>query len=77
MRSSNPSGSFLLRLDAEQRAELDRLARETDLPLQQYLELRLLGRIAPRERARGRRGQRDQLPLPIPSNEGAPTRKSA
>lgn len=77
MRSSNPSGSFLLRLDVEQRAELDRLAQETDLPLQQYLELRLLGRIAPRERTRGRRGQRDQLPLSIPSEQGATNRKSA
>lgn len=74
MRSSNPRGSFLLRLDDEQRGELDELAKQADLPLQQYMELRLLGHIAPRERVR-RRVQRDQLPLPI--EEETPIRKSA
>lgn len=74
MQSRNPTGSFLLRLDDDQRAELNELAREADLPVQHYVEMRIFGYIKPRKAGRPRRN-RDQLPLPI--DEGSPIKKSA
>lgn len=74
MRSVNPSGSFLLRLDDDQRAELNQMAHEADLPVQHYIEMRLFGRIKPRMAGRPRKN-RDQPELPI--EEEAPIRKSA
>lgn len=74
MQSRNPTGSFLLRLDDEQRAELNELAQQADLPVQHFVELRIFGHIKPRAAGRPRKN-RDQLALPL--NEGEQTRKSA
>jgi hypothetical protein len=67
--------SFNFRMDEEQHAQLARLAAEAELPVQQFIELSVFGRIRPRRDPRAPRKQRDQLPLPI--EEEALIRKSA
>ncbi len=67
--------SFLLRLSEEQRAELGRLAAAADMPIQEYIELRIFGEVRPRQDPRAPRNPSGQLPLPI--EEEAPIRKSA
>jgi predicted HicB family RNase H-like nuclease len=48
MRLRTTPHSFNLRMDDQQHAELARLAGEAGLPVQQYIELCLFGRIRPR-----------------------------
>jgi hypothetical protein len=67
--------SFNFRMDEEQYAQLVRLAAEAELPVQQFIELSVFGRIRPRRDPRAPRKQRDQLPLPIEGE--ALIRKSA
>lgn len=74
MQSRNPSGSFLLRLDDDQREELNVLAQQESVPVQHYIELRIFGRIRPRAAGRPRK-IRNQPTLPI--EEEATPRKSA
>jgi len=69
----NPRGSYLLRLDAEQREQLNEMADEAGLPIQYFIEQRLFGCIKPRKQGRPRKNQ-DQPQLPI---EEEITRKSA
>lgn len=75
MQTVNPSGSYLLRLDHEQRGELDQMARAADMPIQHFIELRLFGRVKPRTMGRPRKN-RDQPQLPIDEEE-RPLDKSA
>jgi hypothetical protein len=51
MADANPNKhNFLLRLNEQQRAVLDRRAAEEGLAIQQYLELVALGEIRPRSK---------------------------
>jgi len=67
--------SFNFRMDEEQHTALARLASEAELPVQQFIELKVFGRIRPRRDPRAPRKQHDQLPLPTAEEEL--TRKSA
>lgn len=67
--------SFLWRLSEEQRAELGQLADAAGMPIQEYLELRVFGRVRPRLDQRSKRVARNQPQLPI--NEETVIRKSA
>lgn len=66
----NPSGSYLLRLEHECRAELDRGAAEAGLPLQHYIELQLFGRVLPRKRPGRPRLHETQAQIPGLAEEG-------
>jgi hypothetical protein len=69
--------SFLWRLSEEQRTELGQLADTAGVPIQEYLELQVFGRVRPRLDQRSKRAGRDQPQLPIEGTEEASTRKSA
>ncbi|MDP9093098.1 MAG: type II toxin-antitoxin system RelB/DinJ family antitoxin [Actinomycetota bacterium] len=69
MRLKTTPHSFNLRMDDEQHAELGQLAAAAGLPVQQYIELQLFGRIRPRFDPRAPRKNRDQLTLPTEDEE--------
>ncbi len=69
--------SFLWRLSEEQRTELGQLADAAGVPIQEYLELRVFGRVRPRLDQRSKRATRDHPQLPIEGHGEATTRKSA
>lgn len=68
MERVNPRGSYLLRLNEEQRRELNRLAADEGMPIQHFIELRLFGHVKPRTMGRPRR-DRNQPQLPVQGHE--------
>lgn len=78
MKLKTTPHSFNLRLDDEQHAELGRLAEEAGMPVQQFIELRLFGRIRARFDPRAPRKVRNQGQLDLHiDNEERPLNKSA